>query len=391
MQCKGYRTYATIDVDRLAGNVKKIRAKLPRFKNPVKILAIVKANAYGHGAKEIAKVLKSEESVVLGVASIEEARELEKIGLPIVILSPVNSINIPWVIKSGFIPTISNIEFAKELNNAAHRGNKKVKAYVEIDTGMIRTGVPWEKGIEFISDLMELRNIRLEGIFTHLSEPENIRGEFTFLQLERFKKIIKGLEHKGIKVPLVHTASSAAILSYPSAYFNMVRPGILLYGLYPSSNIDRSIMVEPIMGLHTRVCQINDVPGNTGISYGRTYVTKGRRKIATLLVGYGDGYPRALSNKGEVIIKGKRARIVGSVCMDLTMVDVTGMPVNIGDEVTLIGKEKGEEISASEVAKLSGTINYEITTRISPRVPRVYLRNNRTYKIHSLLGEETVR
>ncbi|MDD2890464.1 MAG: alanine racemase [bacterium] len=386
-----YRTWATVDLDKLRKNLSKISAKLPKSGKPLKILAVVKANAYGHGAKEIANTFKFEKEIVLGVASVEEACELEKLGLPIVILSPVDSISVSKIIESGFIPTVSDLSFAKFIAKEAHKKNKKVKIHIEVDTGMIRTGIPWKNSVSIINEIIKLKDLRVDGIFTHFTEPDNLKSEFTSTQLKRFISVMKGLEKKKINIPLVHTASSAAILNFPDSYFNMIRPGILMYGLYPSEGCNKSVCVEPILSFYTRICQINEIPANTGVSYSRTYKSKGRRKIATLLVGYGDGYPRSLSNKGIVIVKGKRAKIVGNVCMDLIMIDVTDIPnVKIGDKVTLIGKDGKQEITANEIAELAGTINYEIITRMSPRVPRVYIKGNKPYKVHSLLGEELI-
>ncbi|MDD5530174.1 MAG: alanine racemase [bacterium] len=386
-----YRTWATVDLDKLRNNLSKITAKLPKAENPLKILAVVKANAYGHGAKEVANIFRAEKRIFLGVASVEEACELEKLGLPIVILSPVDAVSVSKIIESGFIPTISNLNFAKFIAKEAHKKNKIVKIHIEVDTGMIRTGIPYENSVKTISEIIKLKNLKVDGIFTHFSEPDNLKSDFTYIQLKRFRSVMKELERKKINIPLVHTASSAAILNFPDSYFNMIRPGILMYGLYPSEGCNKSVCVEPILSLYTRICQINEIPANTGVSYSRTYKSKGRRKIATLLVGYGDGYPRSLSNKGIVIVKGKRAKIVGNVCMDLTMIDVTDiLDVKIGDKVTLIGKEGKQEITANEIAKLAGTINYEIITRMSPRVPRIYIKENKPYKVHSLLGEENI-
>ncbi|MFA5033989.1 MAG: alanine racemase [bacterium] len=386
-----YRTWATVDLDKLRKNLSKISAKHPKSGKSLEILAVVKANAYGHGAKEIANTFKFEKKIVLGVASVEEACELEKLGLPIVILSPVDSISVSKIIESGFIPTVSDLSFAKFIAKEAYKKNKKVKIHIEVDTGMIRTGIPWENSVSIIREIIKLKNLKVEGIFTHFTEPDNLKSDFTSIQLKRFISVMKELEREKINIPLVHTASSAAILNFSDSYFNMIRPGILMYGLYPSEGCKKSVSVSPILSLYTRICQINEIPANTGVSYSRTYKSKGRRKIATLLVGYGDGYPRSLSNKGIVIVKGKRANIVGNVCMDLTMVDVTDIPdVKIGDKVTLIGKDGKQEITANEIAELAGTINYEIITRMSPRVPRIYIKGNKPYKVHSLLGEENI-
>jgi len=368
------RTWVVIDLDKFKRNVRALKGVTPG----VKILAAVKADAYGHGARETARTLKEEGIDMLGVASIDEACDLKAIDLPIVILSPTSINNIPKLLAEDFIPTLSYYPFAEELNKSAKMVNKKVKVHIEIDTGLGRTGIPWEEGVDFVLQVLELKNLKLDGIFTHFSEPEKIDSDFTSRQINRFKSVIHGLTKKGIRIPLIHTASTAAILNFPDSYFNMIRPGLILYGLYPSDRCIRRVQVEPILSLYTKVCQLKWVPPGTPISYDRTYVTKKSQRIATLWVGYGDGYPRCLSSKGSVIIRGRRAKVVGKVCMDLTMVDVTHIPeIEVGDKVTLIGKDGSLEITADEVAKLAGTINYEITTGISPRVTRVYVNNGR--------------
>ena len=386
------RTWAVIDLDKLRRNVKALKKaiKQPSYQ-AIKILAVVKADAYGHGVMEISRVLKEEKIDMLGVASIDEALELKKIGLPIVILSPTGINNIRVIVKEAFSPTVTHYPFAVELNEEARRTGKRVKIHIEIDTGMERTGVPLNKGVKFVTSLLELENLVIESIFTHLAEPNNPDSDFTSVQIDRFKEVIRALERKKIHIPLVHTASTAAILNFPESYFNMVRPGILLYGLYTSPSCNKRVKVEPILSLYTRVCQLNLLPKGVGISYGRTYKTKKEQKIATLWVGYGDGYPRSLSNKGQVIIKGRLAPIVGNVCMDLTMIDVTHIPdVKVGNLVTLIGRDGEVELTADRIAELAGTINYEIATRICPRVPRVYVNNGKPSRVRSLLGDKKI-
>ncbi|MCK4352656.1 alanine racemase [candidate division WOR-3 bacterium] len=413
------RTWAVVDLDKLKSNVKALKERLSSYQtinksnSKVRILAAVKAAAYGHGAREISKTLKEEGIDMLGVASIDEACELAEIGLPIVILSPILVSDVPKLtrlpkqssplrrseseasgqVSNDFIPTVTYYPFAIELNKRAKEAGKIIKINIEVDTGMGRTGTPYTEAIDFILKVLELKNLKLDGLFTHFAETERPARHpagggdknFTLNQLEKFNALIQELQNKGIQVPLVHTANSAAILGFPDSYFNMIRPGLLLYGLYPSVHTS-SIEVKPILNLYTRVCQLKLVPPGTPISYGRTYITNESSKIATLSVGYGDGYPRSLSNKGIVVIKSKRAKVVGAVCMDLTMVDVTHIPdVKIGDKVTLIGNG----ISCDEVAKLAGTISYEILTNICPRVPRIYINNGKPCGVKSLLIDTT--
>ncbi len=386
------RTWAVVDLDKFRKNIKALKQVLQLSDHQtVRILAVVKADAYGHGAVEISRVLKEEAIDMLGVASIDEALELKEIGLPVVILSPTGVNNIKTIVREDFIPTVTYYPFAVELNKEAKRMGKRVKVHIEVDTGMERTGVPMAKGVEFVISLLELKNLVVDSVFTHLTEPDIPDSDFTEIQIDRFKEVVKELESKNIHIPLVHTASTAAILNFPGSYFDMVRPGILLYGVYTSPECQKSIKVEPILSLYTKVCQLNSLPKGVGISYGRTYKTKKNQKIATLWVGYGDGYPRSLSNKGQVLIKGKLAPIIGVVCMDLTIIDVTHIPdVQMGERVTLIGRDGELEITVDMVAELAGTLNYEIATRICSRVPRVYIDNGKPSSVRSLIGNKKI-
>ncbi len=380
------RAWVNIDLDRLRQNVRALRMDLqtitpnPQYKTrEVKILAVVKANAYGHGAKEISKTLKDEGVEMLGVATLDEAYELKEIGLPIIILLHTPQENIPIIVKENFIPTIIDYRFATELNKEAYYQNKRLKVHIWIYTGLLTAGVNWEEGVEFVSQLSEFKDLEIEGVFTHFSESDDKDSGFTELQIKRFNTVLNGISATGLKnIPLVHTSASDGILNFlKNSHFATVRPGILLYGLYPGAQCDKRIEVEPILTWQTRVCRVNNVPKGVGIGYRRTYITDREQKIATLLIGYGDGYPRNLSNKGYVIIRGRKAKIVGTVCMDLTVVDVTNIPeVKIGDTATLIGKNGDISITAEDVAALAGTINYEITTRIGPRVARVYIQDS---------------
>jgi alanine racemase len=385
------RMWSTVDLDKFRGNIRALKQRLSRCQiaegsvspdrllnrstqGELNILAVVKADAYGHGAKEISKAAKEEGVQVLGVASVGEAYELKSVGLPILILFPFAASDIPTIVAERFMPTVPDHGFAEELDREAKRRNRKVKIHVHIDTGMMTAGVRWEDGVEFIDKLLTHKNLELDGIFTHFAESENQKNGFTGLQIERFNEVLVGLDKRGIHIPMVHAASTEAIINFRNAYFNTVRPGIMLYGLCSALGNGKRIEIEPILSLQTRVCRVRQVPNGTPIGYHGTYVTEREQRIATLSVGYGDGYPRGLSNKGEVIIRGKSAAIVGTVCMDLTMVDVTDIPgVEEGDEATLIGRDGECEITADDIARLVGTINYEIVTRISARVERIHI------------------
>ncbi len=362
------RTWAVIDLDRLRVNFRNIR----QHSGNIKILGAVKAEAYGHGGIEVSRVLKEEGIDALGVASVEEALNLKSLDLPIIILSPTFSFDIPTIVSENFIPTITYTSFVNELEKEAERQKKKVKIHIEIDTGMGRTGVKYSEAPQFIFDIYQKEWLQIEGIFTHFPEAESDYKDFTYLQLERFSNIVTSLKEKGLSIPYYHTANSAAILDIKSSYFNMIRPGLLLYGLYPKYR--KTIDVSPIMSFKTRIGYLKWIDKGNSVSYGRTYRSKNKTKVATLSIGYADGLPRYLSNKGEVLIRGKRAPIIGDVCMDLTMVDVTNIDgVKIEDEVTIIGKDGNQEITADDVARISQTISYEIINNVGPRVPRIYI------------------
>lgn len=375
-----------IDLDRLRKNFRVVNEKIGKER---KILVAVKADAYGHGAVEISRTLQEEGVDMVGVASVDEAVELKRGGIncPIAVLSPTTFDFVPLIVKNNFRSNVSNFGYAENLSTAALRMDTKAKVHIEIDTGMGRTGVPWTETLDFIEKIRGLGGIELEGIFTHFAVAEE-NPEYTREQIERFFKILNQLDEHGIMIPLKHCANSAGILHYPHSYLNMVRPGLIVYGLFPSAT-SRIIDISPIMSFKTRVVHIQKIPRGNSISYGRKFFTQRDSIIAAISVGYGDGFSRSLSNRGEVIIRGKRARIVGTVCMDLTMVDCSDIDnVQLGDEVTLIGKDGDEEMTPDEIASLIGTISYEVTSSIGPRVPRVFVSNGLPSRIKSLLGHE---
>lgn len=380
------RAWVEIDLDRLRKNFGAVREKVGDKR---KILVAVKADAYGHGAVEISRTLQKEGADMLGVASVDEAFELKYGGIdcPIIILSPTIFDFAPLIVENNFISNVSNFEYAKRLSMIAISMNKKAKVHIEIDTGMGRTGVLWSEALNFVEKVAGLKGIEMEGIFTHFAVAEE-GPAYTQEQTEKFLDILDQLDRSEIRIPLKHCANSAGILNYPDSYLNMVRPGLIIYGLLPSST-STTIDISPIMSFKSRVVHIQTVPKGNSISYGRNFITQRNSIIATISVGYGDGYSRSLSNIGEVIIRSKRAPIVGAVCMDLTMVDCTDIDtVQLGDEVTLIGRDGDEEITPDEIASLIGTISYEVTSCIGPRVPRIFARNGLPSRIKSLLGRE---
>jgi alanine racemase len=365
--------WAEIDCDNLAYNLSLIRNIVGRG---VKIMAVVKADGYGHGAGQAARVLRGAGADVLGVASLEEAMQLREAGIDgdIFILGYTLPEWAEHVVEGGFIQTVYHLNLAVALQKEAKRLGKKVRVQVKIDTGMGRIGLMPEKAAFFIQEIAAMDGIALDGIFTHLSCADLPGNDFTIEQFARFEELLAQLKERGIEMPCVHVCNSAGILRYPQCYCDMVRPGILLYGLYPSPAMkELNGGFRPVMAIKTNIIELKTVPAGAKISYGATFTAKRPTRIATFPAGYADGYSRRLSNKGHVLVQGKRAPIIGNVCMDFTMADVTGIPnVNVNDEVVLVGKQGAERILFDELAGHMDTINYEVVSLIGKRVPRVY-------------------
>jgi alanine racemase len=385
---KNGRAWVEIDLDRLRRNYRKVRDWIGP---DLKILVAVKADAYGHSSVAVSRALAEEGVSMLGVASLEEAIEIKRgdAGVPVVILSPSSFLEIPEIVAEGFVSTISNAEYARRLSETATAAHRTMRVHVEVDTGMGRTGVDHLNAADFIQEVVETGSIEVEGVFTHFADAEQPDKGFALEQLRRFNLVLRELKSRAIRIPLVHAANSAGLLSLRESHFNMVRPGLIVYGIYPSESVKRTVDVEPVMTFKARVAHLNRLEAGETVSYGRTHRLKRDSTIAVVSVGYGDGFPRALSNGGEVLIRGKRFPVVGVVCMDLTMVDVTSDPgIKIGDEVVLIGRSGEEEITASEVARLAGTISYDVTCSVGPRVPRVFMKKGRAVEVKSLVGVE---
>lgn len=378
------RVFAEIYLDNLINNYKIVKKKV---KN-AKIMAAIKADAYGHGAVEVARILEAEGVYMFGVASVEEGIELRDAGITskILVLSPILHTQIDAILEYNLIPTISELKFFDVLHKKLRSLRKPIVVHVEVDTGMTRTGISYNNAIESIRRISSSPYIRISGLFSHFPLAEE-DGAFTKKQIRDFGRLIKNLKRYKIKPSCTHLANSSGIFKHTDSHFDLVRPGIALYGLTSSPDIRYANDFSPVMSLRSRVVNIRDVKANTPVSYGHTFVTKKRNRIGTISVGYGDGYPRALSNAGEVLVKGKRAPIVGTVCMDLIMIDITHIKsVKIGDLVTLIGRDGNERISAEECANKSHTIVYEITSGIGPRVARVFKYSGRCISVRNLLG-----
>lgn len=366
----GYRpTWAEVNLGNLAYNFKQISKLLPP---KVKIMACVKADAYGHGLAPVAKRLSRCGASYLGVASIDEGIKLREAGIkaPILILGLISEKDIDALFKYDLTATICDERLALACNKAAQKRSRVINLHIKVDTGMGRIGVLYQEAAAFIKKISRLKSIRIEGLFTHFPLADTNRA-FTNRQINLFNRLISDLEKAGIRIPLVHAANSIAAADYKNSHFNMVRPGLILYGLYPCRGL--KIKLKPVLSLMTRVIYLKQVPKGYGISYGHDYITKKKTTITTLPIGYGDGYPRNLSNRGPVLIRGRRFKISGRICMDQIMVDLGNFPVSLGDEAVLIGFQGKERISVEELADLSGTIPYEIVCGLGSRIPRVYI------------------
>lgn len=367
-------THAEIDIRALVHNLNEAK-RLAGSKS--QILAIVKADAYGHGAVTISEALVRNGIQYLGTALVEEAIELRDAGIkiPIIVLGGIFEEQIPKIAEYGLTPVVYQEGFLKAIANEARKRNKKINIHIKIDTGMGRIGVLPEDAVDFVKKAASQKNIKVEGIMTHFADADLADKAYAEKQMAEFTSIAKRLDKDGIKIPYQHIANSAALVSFENDRFNMARPGIMLYGYAPfSKGKEGGLNLIPVMSLKTKILHLKRVPAGTYISYGRTFVAKRDSIIATLPVGYADGYSRALSNKGSVIVKGKKAPIAGRVCMDMTMIDVTDIDgVDVNDEVVLIGKQGKETITVDDIAMLANTISYEVLCCIGKRVPRVYI------------------
>jgi alanine racemase len=365
------KTWAEIDLDAITYNFKQIKKTVG---TRVRVLAAIKANAYGHGLVTVGKHLEKLGIDFLGTSSVDEALELRcaSVKCPILNLSNLLAEEVEAVIKFNITPAITDIKVAQVLNKKALLYNKKIPVHIKIDTGMGRIGIWYENAATLLEDLKSLNNLIIEGVYTHFPSAE-IDREFTCEQIKRFNLLREKIESIGIQPKYLHTANSAAIFHYKQAHFNLVRPGLALYGVLPNSALKNKLRLKPALSLKTKIAFLKKVPKGRSISYGRTFITKRNTRIATLPVGYADGYSHLFSNKAKVLIKGKFYPVVGRVCMDQTMVDI-GLKddIKVGDEVILIGRGGKNEIKVEDLANICSTIPYQILCWIGSRVPRVY-------------------
>jgi len=366
----GYRpTWAQINLKNLEHNFKQVKSLL---KPKVKILVTVKADAYGHGLIAVSKRLCLSGVDYLGVASIDEGIKLRKSGIrvPILLLGLILKKGIPALFTYQLTPTVCDQELASAINSKAAKLKKTIALHIKVDTGMGRIGVLHNEALALVRNIHKLNHIKIEGIFTHFAFAD-LNRKFTDYQINLFNKLVSDLRKEGIVIPLVHAANSIGLIDYQHSHFTMVRPGLVIYGLYPRSSL--KIKLKPVLSLKTRVVFVKRVGKGTSISYGCTYITKRPGNIITLPIGYGDGYPRNLSNLAPLLIRGRRFRIAGRVCMDQIMADVGNFKPKIGEEVVLIGTQGSQKVTAEELAGLSGTISYEIVCGLGSRIPRIYI------------------
>ena len=368
------RTWTEIDLSNLEHNYRALRAMLPQG---CRFLGVVKADAYGHGAVQVARRLETLGAEYLAVACLDEALELRQAGIttPILILGYTPTERAEALLDNGITQTVYDVEMARALSNAAAAAGKTLKIHVKADTGMSRLG--WLCGgedqsaaMEAIAQVCALPGLEAEGIYTHFANADGDE-DYTMLQFTRFLDLLEALKERGITFAIRHCAASAAALKFPCTHLDMVRPGIALYGHYPDPSCEGldGPGLRPVMTLKTRVASVKAVPAGTPVSYGCTHVLDRETKLAALTIGYADGLPRLCSDKLEVLIGGQRAPIVGRICMDMCMADVTGLDVAPGDEVEVFG----EHLPIEDVAALAATIQYELLCAVSPRVHRAYL------------------
>jgi len=364
--------WALINLAVVRHNLRKIREKIGPS---IRIMAVVKADGYGHGMLKISQVILKEKVDALAVANVEEGVELREggIGASILILGPLSEEGVEPLIHYHLTPTVIDEGMVQKLSGIARSTQKEIGVHINVDTGMGRIGVPYEKAVSFIEKVRGMEGIRIKGIYTHFSSAEEKDKAFSLLQVERFQNILKKLKERKIYPLLKHASNSAAVLDLPDSYLNMIRPGLLIYGYYPSLYVSRSITLKPSMSLRCKIMFIKKVSSGTSIGYGRSYITPRPTSIAILPIGYAHGYPYSLSNKAEVLIGGRRAPVIGKICMDQTLVDVGHIrETKVGDEVVLWGTQGEENLSLEEISLKANTIPYELLTNVGKGVQRIY-------------------
>ena len=375
-----------VNLDNIAYNMKNIRAKT----KSKEIFAVVKADAYGHGAVDVAPVLLENGATRLSVAVLSEGVELRKSGIkcPINILGVTPETLFDYIIDYDLEPVVFNYDYALKLSKAAKSKNKTVKIHIKVDTGMGRIGfLPTEESVAEAVKISKIPNLEIQGLFSHFSTADEMNKEYSKYQFEKYNWFLNKLVDNGVKIEIRDLANSAAIMELPDTHFDGTRPGIILYGYYPSTDVNKKELdIKPVMTLKADILHIKTMEPGQYIGYGRKFKTERKSIIATLGVGYADGYTRMLSGKAKVIINGQFAPVVGSICMDQCMIDVTDIEgVKIGDEVILMGSDGKLKFDVDDIAPLLGTINYEVLCMLSKRVPRVYIKGGEIVKVRDYI------
>ena len=382
-------TWVEVNLDAAKQNILNIRKFVGKN---VQIMGVVKANAYGHDLPEISKIILGNGADQLAVARIEEAILLRNnnIKAPILVLNVPLREHLDLYLKHNIMPTISDLDTVEALEKNAFLAKKKIGIHVKIETGMGRIGIKAEKSLHFLKKLKNMKFINVQGIYTHFSTADEENKKYTEYQFKSFCNVMNEIKSNNIKIPFYHVANSGTILDLPNMWLDMVRPGCILYGYYPSSEVTKSIKLFPVMSFKTRIAFIKNVHASSFIGYGNTYKTNRETIVATLPVGYADGYPRQLSNRGKVLVNGIEAPIIGRICMDQTMIDITDIPNNItvGDEVVLLGEQKGNKITVEKIAELLDTIADEVVNITDKgRVAKLFIKDKKPWKIKNILGE----
>jgi alanine racemase len=380
-----FPAWVEIDLDAAKHNIDRIRSLVSRN---VGMLLVVKADAYGHGAVRLSRLAVECGVDMLGVATLDEGRELRKAGLtlPILILSPVLPQELEDVLANDLAVAASSYDFVDKASATAVQRGGVCPIHIEIDTGMGRAGIAQAQAVEMISRMSLLPGIKLDGLFTHFPASDS-EIDFTNDQIRSFTGLVDELKALGIVFRYVHCANSAAILNFPSSHFNLIRPGLLVYGHAPSIVLKDRIDVVPVMAFKARLVLVRDMPAGSSVSYGRTYIAPRPITMGVVPVGYGHGLSHRLSNRGQFLFRQKRVNVIGRVTMDMTMLDLSEFhDAMVGEEVVIFGRQGEAEITADEIARWDETLNYEVLCRISKRVPRIYLRSGKIESMKTLLG-----
>ena len=378
--------WAEVNLDNIINNIREIKKNI----DGEEIIAVVKANAYGHGAIDIAPILVENGADRLAVAMLSEALELREAGIkvPILILGYTDVTFAEMLINNDIEQTVYSLDYATELSKKAEALGKIAKIHIAVDTGMGRIGfLPNKQSVEEVVEISKLHNLNITGVFTHFSNADEEDKSYAHNQINKFNLFIKDLEEREVNLGIKHISNSASIIDMEDAHYNAIRPGIILYGYYPSEYINKEkLKLMPALSLKCQVIHVKELKKGEYIGYGRTFRTERDSVIATLPIGYADGYIRGLYKKANVIVNGKLAPVVGRICMDQCMVDITDVgPVKVGDEVILLGEDNGLKNNADDMAKLLDTINYEILCMIGRRVPRVYIKNGKKIDVRNYL------